>query len=143
MRVLGLDLGSITLGISISDATNTIAGTYKTLRFPKDEYDIPLNELKSIIEENQITKIVLGLPKNMNNTIGERARITLDFKKQLENKYQIEVITEDERLTSVIGNNLLIKADLSRKKRKKVIDGIAAVIILQSSLDRINKERND
>lgn len=143
MRVLGLDLGSITLGISISDATNTIAGTYKTLRFPKDEYDIPLNELKSIIEENQITKIVLGLPKNMNNTIGERARITLDFKKQLENKYQIEVITEDERLTSVIGNNLLIKADLSRKKRKKVIDGIAAVIILQSYLDRINKERND
>lgn len=143
MRVLGLDLGSITLGISISDATNTIAGTYKTLRFPKDEYDIPLNQLKSIIEENQITKIVLGLPKNMNNTIGERARITLDFKKQLENKYQIEVITEDERLTSVIGNNLLIKADLSRKKRKKVIDGIAAVIILQSYLDRINKERND
>lgn len=143
MRVLGLDLGSITLGISISDATNTIAGTYKTLRFPKDEYDIPLNQLKSIIEENQITKIVLGLPKNMDNTIGERARITLDFKKQLENKYQIEVITEDERLTSVIGNNLLIKADLSRKKRKKVIDGIAAVIILQSYLDRINKERND
>ena len=79
----------------------------------------------------------------MNNTIGERALITLDFKEKLENKYQIEVIMEDERLTSVISNNILIQADMSRKKRKKVVDGMASVIILQSYLDRINKERNN
>jgi len=79
----------------------------------------------------------------MNNTIGERAHITLDFKEKLENKYQIEVIMEDERLTSVISNNILIQADMSRKKRKKVVDGMASVIILQSYLDRINKERNN
>lgn len=143
MRYLGLDLGSTTLGISISDTTNTIASIYKTIRFKKDEYHIPLEQLGTIIKENNITKIVLGLPKNMNNTIGERALITLDFKEKLEKKYQIEVIMEDERLTSVISNNILIQADMSRKKRKKVVDGMASVIILQSYLDRINKERNN
>ena len=138
-RFLGLDLGSKTLGVSISDTTNVIASLYKTIRFKDDDYDYALSELESIIKDNGITTIILGLPKNMNNTIGERAEITLNFKDRLEKKFNINVIMEDERLTSVISNNILIKSDISRNKRKKKVDGMAAIIILQSYLDRRNK----
>ena len=93
-------------------------------------------KLKNIIKKENITKIVLGLPKNMNNTLGQRASITLEFKNKLEKELGIEVIMEDERLTSVISNNVLIQASMSRKKRKKKVDGMASVIILQSYLDR-------
>ena len=140
MRYLGLDLGSKTLGISISDTTNTIASVYTTLRFNEDNNLDTLDELKKIIEENNITTLVLGLPKNMNNTLGPRALITLEYKEKLEQELNIEVILYDERLTSVISNNVLIDADISRKKRKKKVDGMAAVIILQGYLDRRNNE---
>lgn len=140
MRYLGLDLGSKTLGISISDTTNTIASVYTTLRFSEDNNLDTLDELKKIIEENNITTLVLGLPKNMNNTLGPRALITLEYKEKLEQELNIEVILYDERLTSVISNNVLIDADISRKKRKKKVDGMAAVIILQGYLDRRNNE---
>ena len=136
MRYLGLDLGSKTLGIAISDKTNTIASIYKTIRFDNDNYDVLISELAKIVEENSITSIVLGYPLNMNNTIGERAEITLEFKKMIEKKLTIQVFLMDERLTSVISNNVLIDADMSRKKRKKKVDGMAAVIILQSFLDK-------
>ena len=136
MRYLGLDLGSKTLGISISDKTNTIASIYKTIRFDNEDYDMLINLLKDIVCENNITSIVLGYPLNMNNTIGKRAELTLDFKKKLEDNLNIDVILMDERLTSVISNNVLIDADVSRKKRKKKVDGIAAVVILQSFLDK-------
>lgn len=139
MRYLGLDLGSTTLGISISDTTNTIASIYKTIRFKKDEYHIPLEQLGTIIKENNITKIVLGLPKNMNNTIGERGEKVLKFKEQLENKTNLKVYLEDERLTTKVAENILITADISRKKRKKVIDKLAATVILQSYLDKEKK----
>lgn len=138
-RFLGLDLGSKTLGVSISDTTNVIASLYKTIRFKDNDYDYALEELENIIRENGITTVILGLPKNMNNTIGERALLTLDFKEKLEQKFHINVIMEDERLTSVISNNVLIKSDISRNKRKKKVDGMAAIIILQSYLDRRNK----
>lgn len=137
MRYLGLDLGSKTLGIAISDLTETIASTLTTLNFKDEDYDSLLVELKSIIEEEKIDKIVLGLPKNMDNTLGTRAEITIEFKEKLENAFNLEVILEDERLTSVISNQVLITADLSRKKRKKKVDGVAAQLILQSYLDRI------
>ena len=140
MRYLGLDLGSKTLGISISDTTNTIASVYTTLRFSEDNNLDTLDELKKIIEDNNITTLVLGLPKNMNNTLGPRALITLEYKEKLEQELNIEVILYDERLTSVISNNVLIDADVSRKKRKKKVDGMAAVIILQGYLDRRNNE---
>lgn len=140
MRYLGLDLGSKTLGISISDTTNTIASVYTTLRFSEDNNLDTLDELKRIIKENNITALVLGLPKNMNNTLGPRALITLEYKEKLEQELNIEVILYDERLTSVISNNVLIDADISRKKRKKKVDGMAAVIILQGYLDRRNNE---
>ena len=137
MRCLGLDLGSKTLGISISDMTNTIASVYTTLYFKDENYDSLILPLKEIIDKEKIDTLVLGLPKNMNNTFGERAVITLEFKKKLEEAFALEVIMEDERLTSVISNNVLIKADVSRKKRKKKVDGMAAVIILQGYLDKI------
>ena len=136
MRYLGLDLGSKTLGVSVSDSTNTIANVLTTLRFKDEDYDMLIEPLAKIISSNDIGKIVLGYPKNMDNSLGERALITLEFKKKLEDKFDIEVILEDERLTSVISNNILIEADVSRKKRKKKVDGIAALVILQNYLDR-------
>ena len=136
MKYMGLDLGSKTLGVSISDITGTIANVLTTLRFKNEDYDSLLEPLSDIIRDNNVSKIVLGYPKNMDNTIGERAMITLEFKKKLEDFFKLEVILEDERLTSVISNNVLIEADLSRKKRKKRVDGLAAVIILQNYLDR-------
>lgn len=136
MRYLGLDLGSKTLGISISDKTLTIASVLKTLYFKENDYDSLIEPLKEIIDYYNITKIILGYPLNMNGTIGERAEITIDFKKKLEDNLKIEVVLQDERLTSVISNQVLIDADISRKKRKKKVDGIAANLILQSYLDK-------
>ena len=136
MRYIGLDLGTKTLGISVSNGV--IATNYKTLRH-NENYDYLIDEVSKIVTEQRIDKIVLGFPKNMNNTIGERANITLDFKKKLEQKTNLEVILEDERLTSCVANQVLIKADTSRKKRKERVDGVASVIILQSYLDRKEK----
>ena len=136
MRYMGLDLGSKTLGVAISDPTKTIANVLTTIRFKDENYDLLISPLADIIKEYQVSKIILGYPKNMNNTVGERAMITLAFKEKLENNFNIEVIMEEERLTSVISKNVLIEADLSRKKRKQKVDGIAAEIILQGYLDR-------
>ena len=139
MRCLGLDLGSKTLGIAISDRTNCIASVYTTLYFNNEDYNSLILPLSEIIDKEEIDTLVLGLPKNMNNTLGERALITLEFKEMLEEKFNLKVIMEDERLTSVISNNVLIKADVSRKKRKQKVDGMAAVIILQSYLDKYRR----
>lgn len=136
MRYLGLDLGTRTLGISISDTTKTIASTLKTIRFPDSEYSYLLPELKDIISEFNISKIVLGFPKNMNNTIGDRCETTLEFKKMIEDNLNIEVVLQDERLSTVEATNYMLAADVSRKKRKKKIDSLAANIILQTYLDR-------
>lgn len=136
MRYMGLDLGSKTLGIAISDTTKTIANVLTTLRFTNEDYASLLKPLKSIIADNSISKIILGYPKNMDNSIGKRALITLKFKELLEKEFGLEVVMEDERLTSVISNNILLEADLSRKKRKRKVDGVAAEVILQSYLDR-------
>ena len=138
MRYLGLDLGTKTLGVAMSDTTLTIASTYKTIFFKDKDYESTIDELKSIIKDYDITKIILGLPKNMNNSIGQRAEITLDYQKLLEERLKLPVIMFDERLTSVISNSILIEADISRKKRKKKVDSIAAQIILQ---DYLNKEK--
>ena len=133
-RYLGLDLGTKTLGISISDTTHTIATALKTIRFNENDY--PLNELESIINEYNISKIVLGLPKNMNNTMGDRCETTINFKEKLINLFNIEVVLQDERLTTVEATNYMLEANLSRKKRKKKIDSLAANIILQTYLDK-------
>ena len=133
MRYLGLDLGTKTLGISIS--SGVIASVYDTIRH-NEEYDMLIDKVIEIINKEHIDKIILGYPKNMNNTIGEAAKRVLDFKEKLEHKTDKEVILEDERLTSVVANNALIGADISRQKRKKKVDGVASVIILSAYLDR-------
>jgi len=136
VRYLGLDLGTRTLGISLSDTTLTIASTYKTIRFNEDDYISLLNELEIIIKEYNISKIILGYPKNMNNTIGERCETTLSFKNLLIDRFDVEVILQDERLTTKEATNYMLQADISRKKRKKKIDALAANIILQTYLDK-------
>ncbi len=133
MRKLGLDFGSKTLGIAVSDLTNTIATSLYTIRY--ESIDDIFLKLKTLINEYSIDTFVLGYPKNMNNTIGESAKKVEEFKNILEEKFNIKVILQDERLTSVIANNVLINADVSRKKRKQAVDKLAATIILQNYLD--------
>lgn len=135
-RFLGLDLGTKTLGIAISDLTNTIATSLTIIRFGSEDYISTLEPLKKIIDENGITDIVLGLPKNMNNSIGFRAEATLEYKEMLENYFNINVIMQDERLTTIEATNYMLEANISRNKRKKKIDSLAATIILQTYLDR-------
>lgn len=135
MRYLGLDLGTRTLGLSISDETKTIATGLTTLRFNDSAYEELYDELIRIVKEYKVEKLILGFPKNMNNTIGERAETTIVFKENIEKLLNIEVILQDERLSTVSAHNYLIQADMSRKKRKKVVDKMAANIILQTYLD--------
>lgn len=136
MRYLGLDLGTRTLGISLSDETKTIASAYKTINFSDSDYDSLIPIIDEIIKEFNIEKIVLGFPKNMNNTIGDRGLTTIEFKEKVESNLNIEVILQDERLSTIEATNYLIEADMSRKKRKKKVDSLAANIILQTYLDK-------
>lgn len=138
MKYLGLDLGSRTLGVAISDVTHTIATSYIVIRH-NEEYDRLLDDVEKIVKDEHIEKIVLGFPKNMNNTIGPKGELSLKFKKKLEQKLNIEVILQDERLTTKEAESVLIKNNTRRNKRRKVIDKLAATIILQSYLD---KEKN-
>ena len=138
MKYLGLDLGSRTLGIAVSDATGLIASSYKTIRH-NEEYDRLLQEVKKIVEELDIKGIVLGFPKNMNNTIGPKGELSLSFKEQLEKILDIPIYLQDERLTTKSATDMLIMGNVSRKDRKKVVDSVAATIILQTYLDRRDK----
>lgn len=139
-KIIGLDLGSKTCGVSISDGLQMFAHPYETLYFEGDLETLKV-PLKTIIETENISAIALGLPKMMNNDIGERAQISIEFKEKLTNWFQVEVALIDERLTSVSANRQLIDLDMSRKKRKKVIDQVAAVEILQTYLDQKKYER--
>lgn len=135
MRYLGLDLGSRTLGMAVSDSLGMFASSYKIVRH-EEEYERLIDDVIETVNEKKIEAIVLGLPKNMNNTIGPKGELSFQFKKMLEEKLSIPVYLEDERLSTRQAENILIKNDTSRKKRKKVIDSMAATIILQSYLDK-------
>ena len=137
MKYLGLDLGKKSLGIAISDRTGLIATFYKNIRY-EDENKL-IEELLQIINKEEIDKIVLGYPKNMDNSEGFRAQETKDFMNKLQTKVDKEIILQDERLSTRMAESVLIGADVSRKKRKKVIDGLSAVVILKSYLDRKEK----
>jgi putative Holliday junction resolvase len=141
MRILGLDLGTKTLGVSVSDLTETIATGITTLRFSENNPSECLDELKRIIEEYQIKLIVIGLPKNMNNTLGDAVIRTRSFIEVLKNTFDIDVVEQDERLSSVSANRVLIDADVSRKRRKERVDTVASTIILQNYLDRKKGEK--
>lgn len=140
MRYLGLDLGSRTLGVAVSDKTGLIASLVKTIRH-NEEYDRLLDEVKNLVSELEIDAIVLGFPKNMNNTIGPKGELSLEFKEKLEKKLTIPVYLQDERLTTKSAIDMLISGNVSRRDRKKVVDSVAATIILQSFLDR--RDRNE
>lgn len=117
MRYLGLDLGSRTLGIALSDPNGIIASSYKVIRH-NEEYEKLLDDIKEVVEE-KVDKIVLGLPKNMNNTLGPKAELSYKFKEMIETTLKKEVILVDERLTTKEATNILIKNDTSRKKEKR------------------------
>ena len=134
MRYLGLDLGTKTLGVAITDTTGLIARPLKVIHFPKEDYETALRELQNILDEYDISKIALGFPKNMDGTVGFASERSLKFKKMIESITDIPVTLVDERLTTVLAENILLEADVSRKKRKSVIDGVAAVLILETLL---------
>ncbi|MCL2522087.1 MAG: Holliday junction resolvase RuvX [Erysipelotrichales bacterium] len=136
MKAIGLDLGSKTLGIAISDPMGLIARPLETFRFKEDDYQKALERVIEIVKAENIEKIVLGLPKHMNNDIGIRGQISIDFKKNIEEYLpKVLVILIDERLSSVYVDRLMISAGLSRQKRKEKKDEQAAVLLLQNYLD--------
>ena len=138
MKYIGLDLGTKTLGVAFSDPLGIVASSYTIIRH-NEEYEKLVDEVAKLIDLEGAQEIVLGLPKNMNNSIGERAEKSYEFKKLLEDQLHLPVHLEDERLSTKEAENLLISNDTSRKKRKKVIDSLAATIILQSFLERRGK----
>jgi putative Holliday junction resolvase len=135
-RVMGLDLGTVTLGVAISDLMGMLARPLITLRFDNEDYQKAIRLVLPIIKEQDVKTIVLGLPKHMNNSIGISAIRSQEFKVLLEAAADVDVILVDERLSTVAAQRLLISADVSRKKRKQVIDQMAAVHILQGYLDK-------
>ena len=134
-RYLGLDLGSVTCGVSFSD-TGFIARTIETIRFKQDDYNMALDKVLDIVDREKPDVIVLGLPLLLNDDVGPRAQICLEFGEVLEQESGIPVKMQDERFTTAVAESILLEADVSRKKRKKKIDQLAAVQILQTWLDR-------
>lgn len=132
MKALGMDLGTKTLGLAVSDKLGIIASPYKTIYY--EDMDVLIEQLLNIISEEKIDTLVLGLPKNMNNSLGFAVDRTLDFKKKLESVTNIQINLVDERLSTVEAENMLISSDIKRKKRKEVIDSVAASIILDTFL---------
>ena len=141
MRVLGLDLGTKTLGLAISDKLGIIANPYKVIRYQEDDYDYLISQLKDIIQEEKVDKLVLGLPKNMDNSLGFASQRSLNFKKRLDEELSIKTILVDERLTTKEAENFLIESNLRREKRKQVIDSAAAMIILETYLRSESHEK--
>ena len=139
MRILGLDLGSKTVGMAVSDYLGIIANPIGTLRIEENNLEQALELVKEEVKKQGAEKIVLGLPKNMNGSIGFQAEYCLKFKERLENEIKLPVIMIDERMTSTMANNIMLKADMSRNKRKQNVDKLAATIILQSYLDSMPK----
>ena len=133
-RIIALDLGSVTCGVAVSDLMGMIAQPVETVRFESENYEECLDKLLPIFKKYATDTIVLGLQKHMNGDIGIRGNISIEFKKMLEEK-GMHVTLWDERLTTVSAERFLIQADMSRKKRKKVIDQMAAVTILQDYLN--------
>ena len=136
-KIIGLDLGSRTCGVAMSDALGMIATPAGTIRFEEADYDTAVDKIEEIIDANKIEKVVLGLPKHMNGVIGERGKLSIEFKRILEEERDVEVILWDERLTTVSAQKSMIASNMNRKKRHQMVDAMAAVIILQSYLDSL------
>lgn len=135
MKVLGLDIGEKRIGIAISDELRYTAQGMRVLNRSGLEDD--LKGLKELIEETEVSEVVLGLPKNMDGSLGEAAQNVLSFAKKMEESIAVPVILWDERWTTAEATRLLVGADVSRTKRRKVVDKLAAVLILQGYLDSL------
>ena len=138
MRVMGLDFGSKTVGVAISDPLGLTAQPIEIIR-RKEENKLrqTLARIEALIQEYQVESLVLGLPKNMNNTLGDRAEKSLAFKEMLERRTGLSVVMWDERLTTVEANRTMIESKIRREDRGKYVDALAAVFILQGYLDNI------
>ena len=138
-KILGLDVGSKTVGIAISDLMGWTAQGLDTLRINEEQDDLGIDQLVKIIKDNQVGTVVIGLPKNMNNSIGFRGEASIKYKEKLQESIpSIDIVMWDERLSTMAAERSLLEADVSRQKRKKVIDKMAAVFILQGYLDSIH-----
>lgn len=137
MRILGLDVGDRTIGVAISDPLGFTAQGIDTIRRKSLQYD--LDEILNYYNQYQCTIIVVGLPKNMNGTIGPQGEKVLSFCEDIKTKIKCKIETWDERLTTVAANRAMLEADFSRAKRKALVDKVAATYILQGYLDRISK----
>ena len=139
MRIMGLDYGSKTVGVAISDPLGITAQGIETIeRKEENKLRQTLARIEVLVKEYEVEKIVLGFPKNMNNTIGERAEKSLELKEKLERRIGIPVILWDERLTTVEAERTLMESKVRRENRKKYVDKIAAVFILQGYLDSLS-----
>jgi putative Holliday junction resolvase len=137
-KIMGLDVGSKTVGIAISDLMGWTAQGSDTLRINEKENELGIDKLVQIVKKENVGTVVIGLPKNMNNSIGFRGEASLQYKEQLQEALpSLEIIMWDERLSTMAAERSLLEADVSRQKRKKVIDKMAAVFILQGYLDSI------
>lgn len=137
MKIIGLDVGSKTIGVAVSDALGLTAQGLTTIHWDEVNIQSADDELEKIIKEHEIGKAVIGLPKNMNGTIGERGEASIRFAEHFEKRFEIPCILWDERLSTMAAERILLEADVSRKKRKKVIDKMAAAIVLQTYLDQL------
>ena len=137
MKCLGMDLGTKTLGLATSDKLGLISSPYKTIRY--NDINELVDEVVNLIDELKIEVLVLGYPKNMNNTLGEAVERTENFKNLLSKKTDLEINLIDERLSTVEAENILLSGDVSRMGRKKVIDAVAASIILDTYLRRMER----
>ncbi|MFJ7646274.1 Holliday junction resolvase RuvX [Lysinibacillus sp. NPDC097279] len=138
MRIMGLDVGSKTVGVAISDALGWTAQGIETVKIDEANGEFGISRIAELVKEYTITEFVVGFPKNMNNTVGPRGEASENYKKLLEETFSLPVKLWDERLTTMAAERMLIEADVSRKKRKQVIDKMAAVMILQGYLDSKN-----
>lgn len=138
MRILGLDYGSKTVGVAVSDPLGWTAQGVETIwRKQENKLRRTLARIEELVSEYQVERIVVGFPKNMNNTIGERAEKSLEFKEMLEKRTGLPIVMWDERLTSVEANRTLMEAGVRRENRKEHMDELAAIFILQGYLDSL------
>lgn len=142
MRIMGLDYGSVTVGVAVSDELLlTAQGVEVIRRKQENKLRQTLARIEALIAEYSVEKIVLGYPKNMNNTIGDRCEKSEDFKAMLERRTGLEVILFDERLSTVSAHNAMIEGNVRREKRYEVVDKVAATVILQNYLDMLSHEK--
>lgn len=144
MRILGLDYGSKTVGVAVSDPLGfTAQGVEIIRRKSENKMRQTLARIEELIAQYQVEKIVLGLPKNMNNTLGDRSEKSLELKETLERRTGLPVVMWDERLTTVSANRVLMETGVRRENRKEHVDEIAAVFILQGYLDYLANKNEE